>query len=62
MGEQKESEESFLALHEYESLPDAFDESVTGTEWTKKVVGSAKAFEARVWKLLGSEGFAKSGK
>lgn len=59
VGEHKDDGVSFVAFHEFESLPDTFDESVTETEWTKQVVGSAKAFEARVWELLGSEGFAK---
>ena len=56
-----EGGESFMALHEFESLPDAFDASVTDTEWTKKVLAGAKAFEARAWELVGSEGFAKGG-
>jgi len=50
----------YLALHEFDNI-DALGGQVTkeanATEWTKKILGAAKVFNVRTFKLLGSEGY-----
>lgn len=48
----------YLALHEYEStdLPAEQIKMVTNTEWSKKVIGGAKAFDRDVWELVKAAG------
>lgn len=51
---------SYLALHEYackaEELPVEQTKLVVGTEWSKKVIGEAKAFDRDVWGLIEAQG------
>jgi len=48
----------FVALHEYDTtdLPVEQVKLVTGTEWSKKVIGGAKAFEVDVWEFINAYG------
>ncbi|KAF2457049.1 hypothetical protein BDY21DRAFT_363985 [Lineolata rhizophorae] len=45
----------YIALHEYESTaypPKEQLKLVTGTEWSKKVIGTAKVFDRDVWEYV----------
>lgn len=50
----------YLALHEYESteIPPEQVKLAVGTEWSKKVIGSAKAFVRDTWVLTHEAGDA----
>jgi hypothetical protein len=53
----------YLALHEYacepEDLPSEQIKQVRETEWTKKILGEAEAFERDVFVLIGVQGAAE---
>lgn len=48
----------YLALHEYDTmdLPTDQIKMVVSTEWSKRVIGAAKAFDRDVWKLIKEKG------
>jgi hypothetical protein len=52
----------FLACHEYDTTEFPADavKLVTGTEWSKKVLSSAKGFEADVWEEIAVTGATES--
>jgi len=57
MGELPEGTPTYLALHEFDALPPPEQmKLVIGTEWSKKVLGSAKAFVRDVWQLADVQG------
>ena len=55
------SKPRFLAIHEMDSVDvDDFSSSVIlGTEWSKKIIGSAKIFDSTSWTLLYEKGKAE---
>jgi len=47
----------YLALHEFEAKPPMEQmEVVVGTEWSRKVIGEARAFVRDVWELVDVQG------
>lgn len=44
----------YLACHEYDTTDFPVDQVklVTGTEWSKKILGAAKSFEGDVWEMI----------
>lgn len=50
----------FLALHEYACAPSEVPtdqiKQVTGTEWSKKIISEAKAFDRDVFELIQAQG------
>lgn len=48
----------FVALHEYDTMnfPAEQVKLVTGTEWSRKILGAAKSFEGDVWKFINAYG------
>jgi len=48
----------YLAIHEYESadVPAEQIKLVVGSEWSKRVIGRARAFERDQWEYLGEYG------
>lgn len=49
----------FLGLHEYETTDFPDTTLVRGTEWSKKMISTAKAFERGAWKLVFQSGEEK---
>lgn len=48
----------YLACHEYDTKDFPVDvvKLVTGTEWSKKILGQAKRFEGDLWEEIGVAG------
>lgn len=48
----------FLACHEYDDkkFPVEQVKLVTGTEWSKKILGAAKKFEGEMWEFIAVTG------
>jgi len=48
----------FVALHEYDTteFPVEQVKLVTGTEWSKKIIGGSKAFQGDVWEIINAYG------
>ena len=49
----------FLTLHEYETTDFPDTTLVRGTEWSKRMLSTAKAFERGAWKLVFQSGDEK---
>ncbi|KAF2400658.1 hypothetical protein EJ06DRAFT_521390 [Trichodelitschia bisporula] len=49
---------TYLALHEYDEpeVPAEQVKLVVGTEWSRKILGSAQSFQGDLWKLITAEG------
>ena len=52
----------FLAVHDYTSVQDLFDNSLTKgqlmeeTDWTRRVMDNAKAVDRTIWTVQGTDG------
>lgn len=52
---------TYMALHEWEELPSAEQlKVVTGTEWSRKIIGGLKIMEREVWQLVQVAGDAQT--